>query len=198
MPSRLSPLDCFVTIESTAEGGLAISSITVSRAQSSGCCPAALGLLDWKFFFFSWWRNQLYWLDPATAVIPQRLTDYFNELEAKHGIQTNPGQRAWYAAKEKTLGDDMKREYPSIPVEAFQQSVEGAYYAQQFTKLYAAGRIGKLPNNWHLPVMTIWDIGVGDSTAIWLRASGRHRIPRHRLLREQRRRPAALHEGAQG
>jgi hypothetical protein len=61
----------------------------------------------------------------------------------------------------------MKREYPSIPVEAFQQSVEGAYYAQQFTKLYAAQRIGTLPDNSHLPVMTIWDIGVSDSTAIW-------------------------------
>ena len=79
----------------------------------------------------------------------------------------NPGQRAWYAAKEKTLGDDMKREYPSIPAEAFQQTIEGAYYAKQFTKLYAAQRIGKLPDNSHLPVHTFWDIGVGDSTAIW-------------------------------
>ncbi|MDC9623561.1 terminase, partial [Xenorhabdus sp. XENO-7] len=28
-------------------------------------------------------------------------------------------------------------------------------------------RIGKLPDNSHLPVHTFWDIGVGDSTAIW-------------------------------
>ena len=61
----------------------------------------------------------------------------------------------------------MKREYPSIPAEAFQQTIEGAYYAKQFTKLYAAQRIGKLPDNGHLPVHTFWDIGVGDSTAIW-------------------------------
>ena len=80
---------------------------------------------------------------------------------------TNPGQRAWYAAKEKTLGDDMKREYPSIPAEAFQQSIEGAYYARQFAKLYGDQRIGVLPDNSHLPVITIWDIGVSDSTAIW-------------------------------
>ena len=50
---------------------------------------------------------------------------------------------------------------------SFQQSVEGAYYAQQLTKLYAQQRIGVIPNNSHLPVMTFWDIGVGDSTAIW-------------------------------
>ncbi|MFA9204101.1 MAG: hypothetical protein ACEQSD_08905, partial [Flavobacteriales bacterium] len=51
--------------------------------------------------------------------------------------------------------------------EAFQQSVEGAYYAKQFMQLYAKGRIGTLPDNSHLPVNTAWDIGVGDSTAIW-------------------------------
>ena len=159
--------DCFVTIESTAEGraGYFFDYSQSAERQQLACVP--LGLLDWKFFFFSWWKNKDYRLDPADVVIPQRLTDYFNELHAKHGIITNAGQRAWYAAKEKTLGDDMKREYPSLPVEAFQQSVEGAYYAQQLTKLYAQKRIGAMPNNGHLPVMTFWDIGVGDSTAIW-------------------------------
>ncbi|HBZ2938508.1 TPA: terminase, partial [Klebsiella pneumoniae] len=72
-----------------------------------------------------------------------------------------------YYAKEKTLGDDMKREYPTIPAEAFQQSVEGAYYAKQFRWLYTNKRIGQIPVNSHLPVHTFWDIGVGDSTAIW-------------------------------
>ena len=159
--------DCFVTIESTAEGRAGYFFDYSQSAERQQLAGVPLGLLDWKFFFFSWWKNKAYWLDPADVVIPQRLTDYFNELHAKHGIITNAGQRAWYAAKENTLGDDMKREYPSLPVEAFQQSVEGAYYAQQLTKLYAQKRIGAMPNNGHLPVMTFWDIGVGDSTAIW-------------------------------
>lgn len=159
--------DCFVTIESTAEGRAGYFfdySQTAERQQLAG---SVLGLLDWKFFFFSWWKNKDYRLDASDITIPQRLTDYFTELQAKHAIVTNDGQRAWYAAKEKTLGSDMKREYPSIPAEAFQQSIEGAYYAQQFTKLYAAQRIGVIPDNSHQPVMTFWDIGVGDSTAIW-------------------------------
>lgn len=159
--------DCFVTIESTAEGRAGYFFDYSQSAERQQLVGVPLGLLDWKFFFFSWWKNKEYWLDPSEAVIPQRLTDYFNELNAKHGIVSNDGQRAWYAAKEKTLGDDMKREYPSIPAEAFQQSIEGAYYAKQFTKLYAAKRIGVLPDNSHLSVHTIWDIGVGDSTAIW-------------------------------
>lgn len=159
--------DCFVTIESTAEGRSGYFFDYSQSAEKQQLSGVPLGLLDWKFFFFSWWKNKDYRLDPSGVVIPQRLTDYFNELAAKHGIVTDDGQRAWYAAKEKSLGDDMKREYPSIPAEAFQQSVEGAYYAKQFAKLYANKRIGIVPDNSHLPVMTFWDIGVGDSTAIW-------------------------------
>lgn len=37
---------------------------------------------------------------------------------------------------------------------SLQQSVEGAYYARQLTKLHAQQRIGLIPNNSHLPVMT--------------------------------------------
>ncbi len=159
--------DCFVTIESTAEGRAGYFFDYSQSAERQQLAGVPLGLLDWKFFFFSWWKNKAYSLDPTDVVISQRLIDYFNELYAKHGIVTNDGQRAWYAAKEKTLGADMKREYPSLPAEAFQQSIEGAYYAQQFNKLYANQRLGVLPNNSHLPVMTFWDIGVGDSTAIW-------------------------------
>lgn len=159
--------DCFVTIESTAEGRAGYFFDYSQGAEKQQLAGTPLGQLDWKFFFFSWWKNKAYTLESDGVVIPQRLTDYFNDLEAKHGIKVDPGQRAWYAAKEKTLGDDMKREYPSIPAEAFQQSVEGAYYAKQFAKLYAAQRIGKVPDNSHLPVHTFWDIGVGDSTAIW-------------------------------
>jgi hypothetical protein len=159
--------ECFVTIESTAEGRAGYFFDYSQAAEKQHLSGVPLGQLDWKFFFFSWWKNRGYWLDPDTAIIPDRLTKYFDELATKHGIATNPGQRAWYAAKERTLGGDMKREYPSIPAEAFQQSIEGAYYAQQFNKLYTDQRIGLIPENRHLPVMTFWDIGVSDSTAIW-------------------------------
>lgn len=158
--------DCFVTIESTAEGRAGYFFEYSQVAEKQAVAKQALGQLDWKFFFFSWWKNSEYTLEPI-AVLPTRLVDYFKEIEGKHGVSLTDGQKAWYYAKEKTLGDDMKREYPSIPAEAFQQSVEGAYYAKQFAKLYAEQRIGELPNNDHQPVHTIWDIGVGDSTAIW-------------------------------
>ncbi|WP_049678932.1 hypothetical protein [Yersinia mollaretii] len=160
------PLGGKITLESTAEGRAGYFYDYCQDAEKAQLQGKELSNLDWKFFFFSWWKNPQYAIDPVEA-LPQRLVDYFAEMEAKHGVHLNERQKAWYYAKEKTLGDDMKREYPTIPAEAFQQSVEGAYYAKQFRWLYTNKRICKLPDNSHLPVHTFWDIGVGDSTAIW-------------------------------
>lgn len=160
------PLGGVITLESTAEGRAGYFYDYCQDAEKALLQGKKLSNLDWKFFFFSWWKNPQYAIDPVEP-LPQRLVDYFAEMEAKHGVVVNERQKAWYYAKEKTLGDDMKREYPTIPAEAFQQSVEGAYYAKQFRWLYTNKRIGQVPDNSHLPVHTFWDIGVGDSTAIW-------------------------------
>ncbi|MBF4109415.1 terminase [Enterobacter cloacae] len=160
------PLGGVITLESTAEGRAGYFYDYCTEAEKSMLQGKELSSLDWKFFFFSWWKNPQYAIDPVEP-LPARLLEYFAEMEAKHGVVVNDRQKAWYYAKEKTLGDDMKREYPTIPAEAFQQSVEGAYYAKQFRWLYTNKRIGQIPDNSHLPVHTFWDIGVGDSTAIW-------------------------------
>ncbi|CQH27702.1 terminase [Yersinia enterocolitica] len=160
------PLGGKITLESTAEGRAGYFYDYCQDAEKAQLQGKELSNLDWKFFFFSWWKNPQYAIDPVEA-LPQRIVDYFAEMEAKHGVHLNERQKAWYYAKEKTLGDDMKREYPTIPAEAFQQSVEGAYYAKQFCWLYTNKRICKLPDNSHLPVHTFWDLGVGDSTVIW-------------------------------
>ena len=157
---------CFITIESTAEGKSGYFYDYCNTAEKAHIQGKLLSSLDWKFFFFSWWKNPLYAIAPVEP-IPSRLEEYFSEIKAKHGIDLTEQQKAWYHAKEKTLGDDMKREYPSIPSEAFEQSIEGAYYARQFRELYKEKRITVLPDNSHLPVYTYWDLGIGDSTAIW-------------------------------
>ncbi|MEX0389258.1 terminase [Citrobacter portucalensis] len=160
------PLGGVITLESTAEGRAGYFYDYCAEAEKAMFQGKELSNLDWKFFFFSWWKNPQYAIDPVET-LPVRLLEYFAEMGAKHGVIVNERQKAWYYAKEKTLGDDMKREYPTIPAEAFQQSVEGAYYAKQFRWLYTNKRIGQIPDNSHLPVHTFWDIGVGDSTAIW-------------------------------
>jgi hypothetical protein len=159
------PLGGRITLESTAEGRSGYFYQYCQDAEKLKLQGKTLNPLEWKFFFFSWWKNTEYQI-PATE-ISERLKEYFSDLKVKHNIHTTPEQQSWYASKEKTLGDDIKREYPSIPEEAFQQSVEGAYYKKQFKFLYANGRVGELPSNDHLPVMTFWDLGVSDSMAIW-------------------------------
>lgn len=159
------PLNGKITLESTAEGRQGYFFDYCQQAENDHLAKKDLTAQDWRFFFFSWWQNPDYQM--PSQPIPERLAVYFDGLHAKHGIVLSDEQKSWYYSKEKTLGDDMKREYPSLPAEAFEQSVEGAYYAKQFTFLYANNRIGALPDNSHLPVSTFWDLGVSDSTTIW-------------------------------
>ena len=71
-------------------------------------------------------ENQL----PAHAVaVPAEVDDYLDGIEAKIGEKIGPDARAWYAKKARQQGDDMKREFPGTPEEAFEAAIEGAYYA---------------------------------------------------------------------
>lgn len=152
-------IDGDITLESTAEG---------REGYFYDYCAGSRNLekhskLDFKFHFFSWWLRPEYSMEGDISIA---LEAYFSELQGKHGITLTDNQKAWYSAKWKVLGDNMKREYPSTPDEAFEQSIEGAYYAKQFSKIYADRRICESLKN-DAPVNTVWDIGVGDSTAIW-------------------------------
>lgn len=152
-----------ITIESTAEGKSGYFYEYCKTAEKADKLGTDLTDLDFKFHFFPWWWREEYRL---IGKIAPALNKYFDELSAKYDINLDDEQKAWYSAKWAVLGDDMKREYPSTPDEAFEQSVEGAYYKTQFNKIYTDGRICKSFNN-DQPVHTAWDIGVGDSTAIW-------------------------------
>lgn len=153
-----------ITIESTAEGREGYFYDYCQEARKLADMGENLSDLDFRFHFFPWWLRPEYSL--AGGRINSVLEPYFEQLEHKHKVTLTDEQKAWYSSKWKTLGDDMKREYPSTPDEAFEQSVEGAYYATQFRKIYADGRICESLNN-DAPVHTAWDLGVGDSTAIW-------------------------------
>lgn len=50
---------------------------------------------------------------------------------------------------------------------SFAAGVPGAYYAALLEQGEQAGRIGRVPWEPRLPVMTAWDLGIGDATAIW-------------------------------
>lgn len=162
------PRSGLLVVESTAEGNSGAFYDLVVEARKLQDAGKELDPLQFRFHFFPWWEQREYVADPAHAVIYPSLQQYFRDLELKHGIKLTDEQKAWYALKESSLGRDMMhREYPSHPDEAFQATIQGAYYTEQFRYLRENGRITKVPHNPNLPVITAWDFGVSDDTAIW-------------------------------
>lgn len=157
-----------IFVESTAEGAAGDYHDMVKEAKDLKALGRKLSHQEFKLHFFPWWRHAGYVDDPARVVVPADMLEYFRELEHKHGVKTTPEQRAWYVAKRKLIGpDDMFREYPSYPEEAFNASIKGAYFAVQMTRAREDRRIGQVPLDTSRPVNTFWDIGKNDSTAIW-------------------------------
>jgi hypothetical protein len=156
-----------VFIESTAQGQEGHYFELCENAQAAQRMEAQLTPLDYRFHFFPWYREPEYALAPEGVVIPAGYSEYFHKLEATAGIKLSPAQQAWYYKKALVQLGDMKREYPSTPQEAFEGAVDGAYYAEQMAKAELDGRIGNHKAIADLPINTSWDIGVGDSTAIW-------------------------------
>ena len=154
-----------ITIESTAEGKEGYFYDYSIAAETKQKRNDKLTLLDFKFHFFPWYLNAGYQLE-TDKVTPEHIETYFTKLSHETGVKFSKGQKDWYYAKECDLGDDIKREYPSTPKEAFEQATKGAYYANQFRKIYKDGRICDGFKN-DAKVNTAWDIGVGDSTTIW-------------------------------
>ncbi len=150
-----------IFIESTAEGKEGFFYDLCQESQKK----KNLGSLDFKFFFFPWYKHQEYVLDEPQE-IPQELQDYFSKLYLNQ-IRLTDNQKWWYAAKYRIQRDDMLREYPSTPQEAFQASQEGFWYATQMRQLWDAGHITSLSYDRALPVHTAWDLGQADAMAIW-------------------------------
>ena len=150
-----------IFIESTAEGK--------EGAFYEMCEEARLNpprtQLDFKFFFFPWWEHAEYTQGVECEIKPD-LKDYFNKLHLE-GIKLNDAQKWWYANKYKIQKDDMQREFPSKPEEAFAASQDGYWYASYIKELYDSGHVCSVSYDRALPVHTAWDLGQSDSMAIW-------------------------------
>jgi hypothetical protein len=157
----------FVCIESTARGreGHFYNLCKTAQAQQDAGLP--LGQLDWKIRFFSWHEHPDYVTDPKNILISKEMEEYFKDLESKE-IILNPEQKAWYVKKLQTQGEYMKREYPSTPEEAFEAANEGFYFARMISQARQERRICHVPYDEAARTYTAWDIGIGDSNAIWV------------------------------
>lgn len=154
-------------IESTAEGQEGDFYRLCEDAQSQERMGQRLTELDFKFHFYPWWKAPEYSINPEGVPIPETFAKYFKKLADSNGIELRPGQKAWYVKKAGIQLDDMKREYPSTPKEAFEASVEGAYYGAWMEKAEFDGRIYDAKAEPAFPVHSAWDIGRSDYTSIW-------------------------------
>ncbi len=153
-----------ITVESTAEGHAGHFYEITKAAQDRQKQGKALTELDFKFHFAPWYTSPEYVLEGDVIETTQQ-AEYFAKLESTAGIALSRQQRNWYIKKAEQQGQDMKREYPSTPEEAFEASIEGAYFATEMAKMREQGRICRIPIL-NKPVDVSWDLGVGDAMAL--------------------------------
>ena len=161
------PKNGFIFIESTAKGNFGLFYEMSEKARKDSLAKKKLSPMEFRFHFFPWHWHKEYRQAAGSVVITKKMLEYFDELCEKYDIFLDEEQQAWYAAQESTLGEKMWSEYPSYPEEAFKVAQEGAYYAEQFTRIYRENRICKVPYDPVLPVYTAWDLGISDDTSIW-------------------------------
>lgn len=154
-----------IFVESTAEGQQGEFYELVERAKRLQQSGAELTQLDPKLFFYPWHENPNYALDELKSV---SITTSMQEYFAKLPVELSPEQKTWYVKKAEQQGEDMKREYPSTPEEAFEQSMEGAIYQKEMTLVRTNKQITYVPHEPSTQVYTFWDLGKGsDYTSIW-------------------------------
>lgn len=166
-----------VFIESTAEGRSGDFYDKTKAAQAAHDAQRVLSELEYKFHFFPWFDDPTYHTEHEFSLTPQD-REYFKELKDLHSITLTEQQKWWYAAKSREQGEDMWKEFPSTPEEAFRAAREGSYFAKDIQALRQRKLIGRFPFEPRTPVNTFWDFGVGDYTDIWLHQliAGRHRF----------------------
>jgi hypothetical protein len=159
----------FWFIESTADGREGPFYDLCKNGEARSQIDRPLSIMEPKFHFYSWYDAEEYQIDPEGVIITKLDHEYFDNLEAKLGIDIGLPRRAWYVLKRSEIGgqENMYQEFPSTPDEAFHLSTEGTYYARQLADARKNKQIilsiPKLP----IPVNTFWDVGRSDMTAIW-------------------------------
>ena len=149
----------YVFIESTAEGkswDFYQKSETSKKLMLEG---KELNEHEFKFFFFAWWEVQEYRLDDKDLVLTAETLQYFKTLEEDYKITCDDLQMKWYQVKKDEKHDEMLREYPSTPEEAFKVAIAGSYYKKWINVALKENRLCKVPYEPHLPVhvwMDIW------------------------------------------
>jgi len=157
--------DSTISIESTAEGAAGlfydIWNRAVARKNIVAKTNSVLTPLDFYPIFLSWVDDEDCSMEAYYEATPQHIK-YFNKVEKELNIVLTQEQKNWCAAKLDRLGNNFDREYPYSAEAAFKQTIEGAYYSNEFKSLKIQSGLYD-PN---LLVHSALDIGVADPTAV--------------------------------
>lgn len=183
---------CHITVESTAEGAEGEFFDICTEAKKLAMQSKELTRLDFKFMFFGWYHDATCTLSEHVE-INKEFAAYFDEIEVIIGkladagiIMPIPGgklsdqQKAWYVKKAGQQKDNMKREFPSYPEEAFSESGDGKYFRHEFIYLYQNKRISNVPWQPGVLVDVSWDLGLDNYMSIWFHQTV---LKEHRLIR---------------
>jgi hypothetical protein len=106
------------------------------------------------------WKKDKAWF---TQIITAEDTDVFTEDQLEN-IRRRLIERFVARGRSETEAISFfEQEYLC----SFDSPVIGSYYGEGMRRAQEDGRISRVPYEPNLPVHTFWDIGVGDSTAIW-------------------------------
>lgn len=120
--------------------------------------------MDYKFFFYPWFLDPTYEIED-TFTITQDTETYFEDLRHNEYILKNypdlrltPAKMRWWQKKREEQKEDMCREYPSYPKEAFDLAIKGSYYERELSLVRIQKRIGNVAYDNRLPTFTWWDL----------------------------------------
>ena len=159
------PIGGKVTIESTGEGTDGHYAEFCMKAIQRG--NDNLSQLEYELLFFPWMDEIAYSLKTHTVTTSTTQTDYFDKIEKDTGIEIDNDQRSWYCHQQSILGDKIKQEFPSTPMEAFLSRSDAYYFSEYVERAYNENRC--LHTSLYdaiQPVYVAMDIGVNDLTVM--------------------------------
>lgn len=89
--------------------------------------------------------------------------EWFASLYKASETSIIPASELSSARREMADDDRFEQEFEC----SFQAAIIGAYYGPQMTAAEKDNRVARVPYEPHVKVTTAWDLGIGDSTAIW-------------------------------
>ncbi len=153
--------DNIITIESTGEGPMGLFYEIVQRAITKKDVGVKLTPLDFELVFINWIDDDDCRLDQEVELTDE-IVAYLNKVETELNIKLDDNQRWWYMAKYDALGSLIKQEYPTYPHEAFEMSLDGAYYSRE----YASLKRKDIKHDNRYKVIRAIDLGMSDRFVI--------------------------------